>query len=115
MSPFGNYLRELRVQRGLRQIDAADLLGYEQSYLSALESGAKGPANPIFVEKVVSKYQLNQLECAKLKEACDCSKRRRVLPKLTSLEEYEVANLFLSKLGNLTGSQIQMISLILNS
>ena len=37
MSPFSRLLAETRRRNGLRQIDLAELLGYEQTYLSALE------------------------------------------------------------------------------
>ena len=47
MSPFSQLLAETRRRHGLRQIDLAELLGYEQTYLSALEVGAKGPPTAV--------------------------------------------------------------------
>lgn len=41
MSPFSQFLHDLRMRRRLRQADLADLLGYEQSYISALEVGLR--------------------------------------------------------------------------
>jgi predicted transcriptional regulator len=43
MSPFSHFLHELRLQHQIRQSELAELLGYEQSYISALEVGIKGP------------------------------------------------------------------------
>jgi len=49
MSPFAIYLRKLRLRRGLKQKEMAYLLGYEQSYLSALERSVKGPPKQEFI------------------------------------------------------------------
>ena len=50
MSPFSHFLHELRLRHQIRQSELAELLGYEQSYISALEIGAKGPPTEEFVE-----------------------------------------------------------------
>lgn len=50
MSPFSHFLHELRLRHQIRQAELAELLGYEQSYISALEIGAKGPPTEEFVE-----------------------------------------------------------------
>ncbi|HEX5806423.1 MAG TPA: helix-turn-helix transcriptional regulator [Macromonas sp.] len=39
MSPFSLSLHDLRLRNGLRQAELAELMGYEQSYISALEVG----------------------------------------------------------------------------
>ena len=52
MSPFSRYLVDLRRRLGVRQGELADLLGYDQSYLSALEIGQKGPPTPEFVDRL---------------------------------------------------------------
>ena len=51
MSPFSHFLHELRLQHQIRQSELAELLGYEQSYISALEVGIKGPPTDEFVRK----------------------------------------------------------------
>lgn len=43
MSPFAMTLRELRATKRLCQAEAAELLGYEQTYISALDVGIKEP------------------------------------------------------------------------
>lgn len=51
MSPFGQLLHELRQKSGLRQVELAERMGYEQSYLSALELGVKGPPPTEFIDE----------------------------------------------------------------
>lgn len=54
MSPFARQLHELRLRHGIRQNELAELIGYDQTYISALEVGLKGPPTPEFVDKVVA-------------------------------------------------------------
>lgn len=41
MSPFSHFLHELRMRYDIRQVELAETMGYEQSYISALEVGIK--------------------------------------------------------------------------
>jgi len=59
MSPFSHMLYELRMRFEIRQADLAELVGYEQSYISALEVGSKGPPTPEFIDKLVSVLELS--------------------------------------------------------
>ena len=86
MSPFAKKLRDLRESRKIRQIDAADLLGYEQSYLSALETGAKGIPKKEFIARVEKIYQLNQQEMSELMLALAQSDRALILPRTASID-----------------------------
>jgi predicted transcriptional regulator len=43
MSPFASALHSIRMQHGICQTVLADMIGYEQTYISALEVGKKGP------------------------------------------------------------------------
>ena len=40
---IGNAIKDLRKQKGLKQIDFADMCGLSQSYLSSIEKGRKEP------------------------------------------------------------------------
>ena len=53
MSPFARYLAELRKRLGMRQGEFSVLVGYDQSYLSALDTGLKGPPTQEFVERLI--------------------------------------------------------------
>lgn len=54
---FGDYLRQLRVQRGWTQPEAAARVGIEQSYLSKLETGKSVPSTEIY-DRLVGAYDI---------------------------------------------------------
>ena len=80
MSPFSILFRHVREKSGLRQKDLAELLSYEQSYLSAIEIGSKGPPTPEFVQKLISVLALNEDEARQLWEAMEASQRKIQIP-----------------------------------
>lgn len=114
MSPFAHLLRELREKRKLRQKDAAEILGYEQSYLSALENCGKGPPQKTFINRLIMKYGLNQDEQNQLLNALNQSQRRIVLPLNANIAEYEICHQLLNQLGDLHPQQIELIKFALN-
>jgi transcriptional regulator with XRE-family HTH domain len=113
MSPFAEALRALRVTRNLRQKDAAEMLGYEQSYLSALETGAKGPPKQDFIERLARVYALDELERIALKDALSQSKRTLVLPKDASADEFQILKKLKNQAGRLQRRQIALINIAL--
>lgn len=78
MSPFSHFLHELRLQHQIRQSELAELLGYEQSYISALEVGIKGPPTEEFVEKLITALDLPPTAQLELREAIAASDRKLV-------------------------------------
>lgn len=88
MSPFFVALRNFREVRRIRQKDAADLLGYKQSFLWVIETDVKAPPKKDFLEKVIKKYQLNENEQAELKAALERSRRVIALPQHPTMEAY---------------------------
>lgn len=80
MSPFSHFLHDLRLRHQIRQSELADLLGYEQSYISALEVGIKGPPTEEFVQKLVAALALPLGEQADLREIIAASDRKLALP-----------------------------------
>lgn len=69
MSPFAEFLRHLRNQRQLRQRDLACRLGVNQSYISALELGIKGPPPSEFAQQLLVRLNLTEQEFATLVDA----------------------------------------------
>lgn len=109
MSPFAVYLRELRRRRGMNQKGAADLLGYEQSYISALERSAKGPPRRDFITRLIRGLALSEIEQAELAESLRKSKRQISLPCAAPAEEYELLRDLECQLGRLHPAQIELI------
>ena len=114
MSPFANLLKTLRVGRGLRQFELAELVGYEQSYVSALELDIKGPPNGEFVEHLVDALQLSPIEQETLNEAVAASQRKINLPHETPSEVYWLFHKLRRQIDRLHPVQIQLIETALN-
>lgn len=114
MSPFSHLIRTYREKRNLRQSDAAELLGYEQSYLCGLETGSKGTPNAEFVEILIKQYELSCEEVDVLMEMLKQSNRRFTIPLKASCEEYKLVNNLKEQLGRLTATQINLMQIALN-
>lgn len=78
MSPFSHLLRELRMRHNVRQVELAELLGYEQSYISALEVGLEGPPTQEFVERLKAALPLSSAEQQEVLAAVEASQRKLV-------------------------------------
>ena len=113
MSPFSIFLRDLRHSRGLRQKEMAVLLGYEQSYISALELGLKGPPRLEFLNRLAQKLHLNEEEMRCMNSVVVRSKRRIVVPLGAAEAEYELCYRLEQQLSRLEPIQIELISLAL--
>ncbi|HEY3431383.1 MAG TPA: helix-turn-helix transcriptional regulator [Rhodocyclaceae bacterium] len=113
MSPFAHFLRVLRQRRGLKQKDIALLLGYEPSYLSALERSEKGPPKEDFIRRLIKGLDLDETEQANLHMALKLSRRQVSLPAQASEEEYGLIHELEPQLGQLTPLQIHLIKLAL--
>lgn len=113
MSPFSLCLRRLRRRRGLKQKEVADRLGYEPSYVSALERGEKGPPRRAFVERLIRGLDLDEDERVELTTALAESRRQITLPLHASEEEYSLLHELEAQLGRLRVEQIYLIRLAL--
>lgn len=114
MSPFSRQIRTFRENRNLRQSEAAELLGYEQSYLCGLETGSKGTPNTEFVNQLINRYKLNEQEIESLWNSLKRSNRRYVIPLKASTEIYELFYLLNDQLNNLSPTQINLMQIALN-
>lgn len=113
VSPFAYYLRELRQRRGLKQRVVAELLGYEQSYLSSLEKGLKGLPRRAFIDRLVAKLSLDEAEIAELERVLRLSDRRVLLPANASPAEYELWHDLKGLSGRLDSDQLGLIKSLL--
>ena len=113
MSPFATTLRTLRLNRNLLQKDAADLLGYEQSYISGLENGQKSPSKNGFIQKLIKTYKLNDHEQQMLSQSIDQSRLIYRLPKNASLEAYLIFQALEKQITQLGQNQRHLIKIAL--
>ena len=113
MSPFSTVFRELRIFCELRQAEFASQLGYEQSYISAIELGTKGPPSIDFVERLVQRLQLDEHWKKRLLEALDESQRKIMLPNEAPDELYRMFNELRRQIGALHPAQVELIRMAL--
>lgn len=113
MSPFASTLKTLRLNRNLLQKDAADLLGYEQSYISGLENGQKGPPKNDFIQKLIKTYQLNDQEQQMLSQSIEQSRLIYRLPKDASLEAYLIFQALEKQINRLGRNEMHLIKIAL--
>lgn len=114
MTPFGLFMRTLRLEKGLLLKDMADAMGVSSAYLSALEHGKKGAPNNEFITALESKYQLGNVAREQLRTAVrDSNNSLAISPKVTPLG-FETAHAFARKLPNLSESQLRSLKKIID-
>ncbi|MBS6362565.1 helix-turn-helix transcriptional regulator [Burkholderia sp.] len=109
MSPFSERLRALRLRYGVRQMDLAEAIGFEQSYISAIELGIKGPPSIEFVERVSAHLRLSDDEDSSLREALQLSTRHFSIPQTASADVFRLCSELWRELDRLTDTQIRVI------
>ncbi len=70
LTPFGIALRKLRLDKGLRLLDLAELLGQSSAFVSSVETGRK-PIPAKYVQQVTQALNLNKDEIRQLQSAAD--------------------------------------------
>lgn len=113
MNPFATTLRRIRIDHGLRQADLASRVGCEKSYISALETGLKGPPCLEFVRRLIEALPLTHDEIRDLTIATTASQRKLVLEPGASAELYWLFEAFREEMPHLTVPQVQAIRSIL--
>lgn len=98
----------------MRQGELASLIGYEQSYLSSVEIGLKGPPTEEFVERLIEVLSLSPDDQLVLEAALKASQRKFILPLKADEEVFRLANSFWEKLPNLSPAQIRGIEALLS-
>ena len=114
MSPFSVYLLDLRNRFGLRQTKLAEMLGYEQSYISGLELGTKNPSNQEFIARLCSAFKMTAQEQEDLAKVVRQSQQRFVLPREAHPEAFRLCNDLWDKSDRIPLPQLQAIRAVLN-
>lgn len=109
MSPFSHFLHELRLRHQIRQSELAELLGYEQSYISALEVGIKGPPTEEFVQKLITTLALPPSAQLELEEAVAASDRKLSIPADSPQSHYRMLKELREQFDSLHPLQVRLI------
>lgn len=113
MSPFAYQLRKIRTERQLQQKTMAEMIGCEQSYLSALETDSKVPPQKEKLLQLLKKLNLSAEEEAVLIIAAEKSRRSIRLPLKAQSRLFEVCHQLEDQLPNISDLQLELIGLAL--
>lgn len=113
MTPFADYLFQIRRAKGLRQKDLADRLEVGSSYICGLEAGRKDPPGPEQLERFAHALALTSEQTTDLMRMAELSRRRIDIPSDASKEEFMLAHEFAAHLGSLSTAQVEMIKMFL--
>ena len=101
------------MQRGLRQIDMANLIGLEPSYLSALECGHKPPPSKKRLDYLLANLNLDDAEEKAIIQAAKVSSNKIIIPKKAKMQTLEVCQLFQEVLPRISDLQLEIIKFAL--
>ncbi|MFZ1814856.1 MAG: helix-turn-helix domain-containing protein [Rhizobiaceae bacterium] len=108
MTPFGQRVRELRIQRGVTQKQMAQALGVTPAWLSALEKGTRGRPNWDFVQRVIGYFNVIWDEADELQELARISHPRIVVDTARlAPEATEFANLVSERISELSTEDLR--------
>lgn len=90
------------------------MMGYEQSYLSALEVGSKGPPTAEFVERLASVLSLNTEQIQALDLAVEMSQRKLTIPCDAPEDVYLLLHALSQSLPTLHPAHINLLRQVLD-
>ncbi|MFD0929126.1 helix-turn-helix domain-containing protein [Methylophilus glucosoxydans] len=114
MTPFSIALKEIRSSRDLKQRKCAEIIGWEPSYLSSLETGYRPPPQTKGINHLVKKLGLSIEEAQMIREAADRSREVLKIPRQIDLKKREALLRFAEYLPRMTQDELAIISLTLN-
>lgn len=109
MSPFSICIAEFRRIRCIRQKELAQRMGYEQSYISALEIGSKGPPTKEFIKKLADVLCLNEEEAARFMNAAAISERKILIPADADARVFELFHEMRERIHHLLPCQMKLM------
>ena len=99
----------LRKSRNKLQAELAEELGYEQTYVSALEVGSKGPPTADFVERLIRVLDLSTDEQTELHAVVEASRHKLVLEDNAPQEAYWLLKDLRDRLPMMSPAELSVI------
>lgn len=115
MSPFSSLLYDLRTRHGVRQVELARRIGCDQSYISALEYGAKGPPTPEFLDRLIAELTLSEVEASELRGAVTESHHKFVIERVARPDVFKMVSKLHRRTAMLSPLHVQLIDAILET
>lgn len=102
MTPFGEHLRHLRLQRGITQKEMALALNVSPAYLSALEHGKRGKPSWVLIQRIVGYLNIIWDEAETLQTLAALSDPKVMIDtSQLSASATKTANLLATQIGSL--------------
>jgi transcriptional regulator with XRE-family HTH domain len=113
VTKFGQFIRKLRIKKGVNLKEMAESLGVTSSHLSALELGKKNIPSSM-IDNVSQYFGLSKDEAARLKDTIEESQAMIKLDlKKSSAKDRELASCFARTYQNLDPAKRQQLMAIL--
>ena len=111
MTPFGEKLRALRAERGVRQKDMAQAIGVSAAYLSALEHGRRGAPTWTLIQKIIGYFNVIWDDAEELARLAEASHPRvRIDTSGLTPAATELANLLAENIEKLDEAELRRIT-----
>ncbi|WP_315925854.1 helix-turn-helix transcriptional regulator [Mesorhizobium sp. SP-1A] len=111
MTPLGERIRALRLERGMSQKDMAAAIGVSAAYLSALEHGRRGVPTWSLIQKIIGHFNIIWDDAEELQRLAASSHPRVKLDTSgLSPAATELANLLAENIGRLGEEDIRSLS-----
>jgi transcriptional regulator with XRE-family HTH domain len=110
MTPFGLFMRTLRLEEGLLLKDVAERMEVTSAYLSALEHGKKGVPSSSFISMLENRLKLDAKQRDALRRAVRDSSTNLAIPSKSKPSAFETAHAFARKLPSLSDRQLIQIN-----
>lgn len=114
MTPFGRYMRTLRLDQSRLLKDVADDLNVTSAYLSALEHGKKGQPSKQLLQRIIDTQKLTPTQAKELHQSVKNSETSFDIPSRSTPFAFETANAFARRLPVLTEDQLRKIKEVLS-
>lgn len=85
------------------------MMGYEQSYISALEVGIKGPPPSGFINRLIEVLALPQIQQDELQKAVAASQRKLIIPFDVPEDAYWLLEDLRNRLESLHPAEISLL------
>ena len=115
MTPFGDRMRKLRIERGITLKEMAEALGVSSAYLSALEHGKRGRPGWHLIQRILAYFNIIWDEADEVVRLARISHPRITIdtsglnPKAT-----ELANRLADEVGKLDATTLDELLAILS-
>ena len=116
MTPFGEKIRALRVERGVSQKEMTAAIGVSPAYLSALEHGRRGVPSWTLIQKMIGYFNIIWDDAEELQRLAGASHPRvRIDTSGLSPAATALANLLAENIGKLDDAGIEEVSVALRA